>query len=182
VVVGNGTSRKGKDLQVIRNANIIACNWFFRDEFEPDILITSDQDITEYISENYPNIKHHHKSTVKYSSGATATYLAAKQLKSDNIFLVGMDFYGINGRVNNLYSGELYYTPEYWVAPESITKGWQKQVEWIIKEYPEINFYHVDPFEDRSPECLTRLSNFKQLTYEAMMIKLKSIGLVKDIK
>ena len=44
------------------------------------------------------------------------------------------------------------------------------------------NFYHVDPFEDRSPGCLTRLSNFKQLTYEAMMIKVKSIGLVKDIK
>ena len=169
VVVGNGKSRKGRDLKAIPNAYIIACNWFFRDEFEPDILVTSDEDITKHISEKYPSIKNHHKSTVKYSSGATGAYLAAKKVKSDNIFLVGMDFYGINGKVNNLYSGELYYTPENWVAPDSISNDWQEQFEWIVKEYPKINFYHVDPFEDRSPECLTRLSNFQKITYEDMV-------------
>jgi hypothetical protein len=169
VVVGNGKSRKGRDLKAIPNAYIIACNWFFRDEFEPDILVTSDEDITKHISEKYPSIKNHHKSTVKYSSGATGAYLAAKKVKSDNIFLVGMDFYGINGKVNNLYSGELYYTPENWVAPDSISNDWQKQFEWIVKEYPKINFYHVDPFEDRSPECLTRLHNFQKITYEGMV-------------
>jgi hypothetical protein len=169
VVVGNGKSRKGRDLKAIPNAYIIACNWFFRDEFEPDILITSDEDITKYVSEKYPSIKNHHKSTVKYSSGATGAYLAAKKVKSDNIFLVGMDFYGVNGKVNNLYSGELYYTPKNWVAPDSISNDWQEQFEWIVKEYPKINFYHVDPFEDRSPECLTRLSNFQKITYEDMV-------------
>lgn len=169
VVVGNGKSRKGRDLKAIPNAYIIACNWFFRDEFEPDILVTSDEDITKHISEKYPSIKNHHKSTVKYSSGATGAYLAAKKVKSDNIFLVGMDFYGVNGKVNNLYSGELYYTPKNWVAPDSISNDWQEQFEWIVKEYPKINFYHVDPFEDRSPECLTRLSNFQKITYEDMV-------------
>ena len=164
VVVGNGKSRKGRDLKAIPNAYIIACNWFFRDEFEPDILVTSDEDITKHISEKYPSIKNHHKSTVKYSSGATGASLASKKVKSDNIFLVGMDFYGVNWKVNNLYSGELYYTPKNWVAPDSISNDWQEQFEWIVKEYPKINFYHVDPFEDRSPECLTRLSNFQKIT------------------
>ena len=167
VVVGNGKTRKDRDLKAIKNANIIACNWFFREEFEPDILITSDEDITKYISKKYPNLKYHYASTAKYSSGATGTYVAVNELKSDAVFLVGMDFFGINGKVNNLYSGKLYYTPENTKAPDS--SDWQMQFEWVVKEFPEVSFYHVDPLEGKSPEGLKDLPNFHQLTYESMI-------------
>tara|TARA_R110000796_G_scaffold35148_1_gene90589 strand:+ start:1046 stop:1579 length:534 start_codon:yes stop_codon:yes gene_type:complete len=173
IVVGNGKTRKGKDLQSIQRANIIACNWFFRDEFEPDILVTSDDDITKHILKKYPNLRCHYKSKNKYSSGATGTYIAASKLKSNSIFLVGMDFFGIDGKVNNLYSGKLYYTGESMIAPDST--DWQIQFEWIIKEYPNINFYHVDPLNGESPQLIISLPNFHQVTYEGMMRMLKEI-------
>ncbi len=174
VVVGNGTTRKGKDLEFIKKkglANLIACNWFFTEEFQPDILVTSDDDITEYIVENYGDLEGHHKSTIEVSSGATATEIAANE--SDNVFLIGMDFYGINGKVNNLYSGKLYYTPESWPDNTYITNQHIQQIVQIVEDSPEINFYHVDPLNGESPTCLIYLDNFHQLTYEEMIEWLK---------
>jgi len=170
VIIGNGKSRKDKDLKSIQNANIIACNWFFKHEFEPDVLITSDEDITNYIAKNYPNLKCHYKSNSNDASGATGTRYAVDNFKSDNIFLVGMDFFGIEGKVNNVYSGELYYTPEGFIAPDS--NDWQIQFEIIVREHPEVTFYHVDPHGE-SPRRLARLNNFHKITYEGMVTKLK---------
>ena len=170
VVIGNGKSREGKDLKTIQNANIIACNWFFKHEFEPDVLITSDEDITNYILKMYPNFRCHYKAKNNYSSGATGTRVAIDKFNSDNVFLVGMDFFGIDGKVNNVYSGELYYTPENFIAPDS--NEWQTQFEEIIRERVDVNFYHVDPLNEISPNRLLKLNNFHQLTYKGMVDKL----------
>jgi len=169
VIIGNGKSRKDKDLKSIQNANILACNWFFKYEFEPDVLITSDKDITDYISKNYPNLKCHYKSNNNDASGATGTRYAVEKFKSNNIFLLGMDFFGIDGKVNNVYSGELYYTQEGFLAPDS--NDWQIQFEIIVRESPEVNFFHVDPHEG-SPKRLSCLNNFYKMTYEDMINKL----------
>ena len=49
-VIGNGTSRKDMDIKMLSEYGIIfACNWFFKKEFRPHVLIASDEPITKTI-------------------------------------------------------------------------------------------------------------------------------------
>jgi len=191
-VIGNGTSRRDFNLQKIQPyGTLIACNWFFRDEFRPDILVASDEPMSKTIQkvyDQYPKNNHFYtwfpkpgtgskkpNTPEKFSAGGLGTHIAVDIVKSKKVFLIGMDFFGFgsknkmdNGGLNNLYANKKHY-----VKVEEGAEGyaptyrnWQRRFEWIIKSYPDTDFYHVDPFEGKSPERLRGYQNFHQITWE----------------
>lgn len=194
-VIGNGTSRKGKDLKsLLPHAVVIGCNWFFTKEFRPHVLIASDEPITNSIIKLHP---HYAKTNwfytwypkpgsgakkapcpEKFAAGPMGAHLAATKLQCNKVFLIGMDFFGFgskdknnNGGLNNLYANEKHYQKvaegESGHAPTY--RNWQRRFQWLIQQNENVEFYHVDPFEGKSPERLIGLRNFHQTTFQEMM-------------
>ena len=49
-IIGNGVTRKGKDIRTLKEYGILyACNWFYRKEFAPHVLVASDEPMTRTI-------------------------------------------------------------------------------------------------------------------------------------
>jgi hypothetical protein len=192
IVIGNGTSRLGKNIkqwEKSKDVNVIACNWFFKEEFRPHILITSDEPITKSIREfrpNYARSNHWYSwfakpgsgikkspTPEKFGAGAMGTYVAASEAKSNTVFLVGMDFFGFggtnaynNGQLNNIYGGKKHYVPS--DSPAPTYRNWQRRFEYTLDAFPNVDFYHVNPFEGKSPERLRGKRNFHTCTFENM--------------
>lgn len=201
-VIGNGTSRKDLNIEQLTDYGLLyGCNWFFKEEFRPHLLIASDEPMTKTIIKQYSQYPKSNwfytwfpkpgsgakKATTpeKFAAGPMATHLAAYHFESPKIFLIGMDFFGYgsqnseqNGLMNNLYEGMKHYakTPE----DEKIKNGaptyrnWQRRFQWIIKRFPNTEFYHVNPFEGRSPERLRGFKNFHQITFNNLIDHLKN--------
>ena len=192
-VIGNGTSRQGKDLKPLMNEGIVlACNWFYRKEFRPHVLVCSDEPITETILKTdpwYPRGNWFYTwfpkpgsgakkapTPEKFAAGPMAAYIACNTYQSKNVFLIGMDFFGFgsvskdkNGKLNNMYAGMKHYqTPDEGGGVAPTYRNWQRRFQWIIKSHPNTNFYHVNPFEGKSPERLIGLDNFHQISWEEM--------------
>lgn len=203
-IIGNGTSRKDRDLKPLMDWGVLyACNWFFRDEFRPHVLVCSDEPITKTITKELPNYPKRNwmyswfpkpgsgvkKATCpeKFAAGPMATELAAGKHKKEKVFLIGIDFFGFgstgkmqNGKVNNLYAGKQHYVKDDSVVAPTY-RNWQRRFEWILRNYPNTEFYHVDPFEGKSPERLRGFSNFHQITFENLMDHLKNDAELVDI-
>ncbi len=196
-VIGNGTSRKGLNIEQLMDYGLLyACNWFFREEFRPHVLVSSDEPMTRTIIKQYSQYPKSNwfyswypkpgsgakKATTpeKFAAGPMATHLAAYHFESPKVFLIGMDFFGFgskdteeNGVMNNLYEGLKHYAK---VPEEENTKNgaptyrnWQRRYQWILKRYPNTDFYHVDPFEGKSPERLRGFDNFHQITFDNLI-------------
>jgi hypothetical protein len=192
ICVGNGTSRKGKDLKQFnkkKKTNVIACNWFFDAEFIPDILVCSDEPITKEIIKYRPNMgrsQHFYSwypkkgsgmkkpgTPEKFGAGGSTIQIAADDCGSSHVFMVGMDFYGFggvnpeqNGKLNNMFGGKKHYVPA--DSPAPTYRNWERRYQWVFREYPDVQFWHVDPFEGRSPERLRGFANFHSCTFENM--------------
>ena len=191
-VIGNGTSRKDLDLTQIKDyGTLIACNWFFKKEFHPDILVCSDEPITRTmfkVHESYIRTRHFYtwfpkpgkggkkpSCPEKFSAGGLSAFIACDVVKSKKVFLIGMDFFGFgsqnkmsNGKLNNMYEGEKHYLKpqEEKDNPAPTYRNWQRRFEWIMRNFSDVDFYHVNPFEGKSPERLRGLPNFHQITWE----------------
>lgn len=192
-VIGNGTSRLGKDVKSLMDKGlVVACNWFYRREFRPHVLVCSDEPITNTIlkvDDWYPRTNWFYTwfpkpgsgakkapTPEKFAAGPMATYIAADSYQSKNVFLIGVDFFGFgsqsaesNGTLNNIYAGEKHYQKpgeNGGVAPTY--RNWQRRFQWIIKNKPDVNFFHVNPLKGKSPERLIGLKNFHQTTWEDM--------------
>jgi hypothetical protein len=213
-VIGNGTSRKDMDIKMLSEYGIIfACNWFFKKEFRPHVLIASDEPITKTILKVHETYSRRNwfytwfpkpgtgakkiPTPEKFAAGPSATFIAAHTYESPKIFLIGMDFFGFespkdidqpenNGVMNNLYEGEKHYAK----PPEDKEKvngaptfrNWQRRYQWIIRNFPQIEFYHVNPFEGKSPPRLVGFDNFHQITYENLVEHIENDAELIDIK
>jgi hypothetical protein len=194
-IIGNGTSRKGIDLKPLMDYGILfGCNWFFHKEFRPHVLVASDEPMTNTILKvhsYYPKTNWFYTwfpkpgsgakkapTPEKFAAGPMSTYIACDVYKSKKVFLIGMDFFGFgsknkndNGGLNNLYANEKHYQKikegEEGNAPTY--RNWQRRFQWIIKQFPDVDFYHVNPFEGKSPERLIGLKNFHQITFDNLM-------------
>lgn len=194
-IIGNGTSRKDVDLKPLMDYGILfGCNWFFHKEFRPHVLVASDEPMTNTILKAhsyYPKNNWFYTwfpkpgsgakkapTPEKFAAGPMSTYIACDVYKSNKVFLIGMDFFGFgsknkndNGGLNNLYANEKHYQKvadgDEGHAPTY--RNWQRRFQWIIKQYPGVDFYHVNPFEGKSPERLIGLKNFHQITFENLM-------------
>ena len=101
-----------------------------------------------------------------------------------------MDFFGFgskdknnNGVMNNLYEGMKHYAkkPEDKNAKNGAPtyRNWQRRYQWIIKRFPDTQFYHVNPFDGKSPERLRGFDNFHQITFDNLIDHLtKDVELV----
>jgi hypothetical protein len=208
-VIGNGSSRKDLNIEQLMDYGLLfGCNWFFKEEFRPHVLVASDEPMTRTILKSYSQYPKSNwfytwypkpgsgakKATTpeKFAAGPMATHLAAYHFESPKIFLIGMDFFGFgskdkndNGLMNNLYEGMKHYAK----IPESETvkngaptyRNWQRRYQWIISRFSDTEFYHVNPFEGKSPEKIRGFSNFHQITFENLIDHLQNDAELVDI-
>lgn len=208
-VIGNGTSRKDLNIEQLMDYGLLyGCNWFFREEFRPHLLVSSDEPMTRTIIKQYSQYPKSNwfytwypkpgsgskKATTpeKFAAGPMAAHLAAYHFESPKVFLIGMDFFGFgstdkeqNGLMNNLYEGMKHYAK----VPEEENqkngaptyRNWQRRYQWILKRYPNTQFYHVNPFEGKSPERLRGFDNFHQITFDNLIDHLKKDVELVDI-
>lgn len=203
-VIGNGTSRAGLSLKPLMDYGVVySCNWFFKEEFHPHVLVCSDEPITKTILKTQPNYPKRNwmytwfpkpgsglkKATCpeKFAAGPMATELAANKHKKEKVFLIGIDFFGFgsdgknqNGSVNNLYAGKKHYVKD-GNTPAPTYRNWQRRFEWIMRNYPDTDFYHVNPFEGKSPERLRGFPNFHQISFDNLMDHLENDAELVDL-
>ena len=208
-VIGNGTSRKDLNIKQLMDYGLFfACNWFFREEFRPHVLVASDEPMSKSILKNYAAYSRGNwfytwypkpgsgakKATTpeKFAAGPMAAHIAAYQYECPKVFLIGMDFFGFgsknknsNGVMNNLYEGMKHYAkkPEDENAKNGAPtyRNWQRRYQWIIKRFPDTHFYHVNPFDGKSPERLKGFDNFHQITFDNLIDHLKNDSPLVDI-
>ena len=208
-IIGNGTSRKNLKIEQLMSYGLLfACNWFFREDFRPHVLVASDEPMSRSILKKYEAYSRNNwfytwypkpgsgakkaKTPEKFAAGPMATHLAAYTFESPKVFLIGMDFFGFgsidkeqNGLMNNLYEGMKHYAK----VPEEENqkngaptyRNWQRRYQWILKRFPNTQFYHVNPFEGKSPERLRGFDNFHQITFDNLIDHLKNDVELVDI-
>ena len=211
-IIGNGVTRKDKDIMQLKQYGILyACNWFYREEFAPHVLVASDEPMTRTILKTTPNWSMNNwfytwfpkpgsgakkiPTPEKFAAGPSATYVACKVHEHKHVFLIGNDFFGIgseadinnpdnNGLMNNLYEGKKHYAKK----KEGVLNGaptfrnWQRRYQWIIKQFPDTQFYHVDPLDGKSPPRLIGFDNFHQITWDNLMEHIYEDKELVDIK
>lgn len=179
-VLGNGKSRLAIDAKNLLNLGFVyGCNAVYR-EFDPHYLVAVDVKMVNEIvesgyhtihevwtnpnkgitSNNHLNFFHPHRG---WSSGPTALWLSAMKGNTE-IYILGFDYVGIQGKVNNVYAD----TKNYKSSKESATfyGNWLNQTERVIKEFKHINFYRVIEPLGFIPEKLKFLSNLTHISYE----------------
>ena len=211
-IIGNGITRKDKDIMQLKQYGILyACNWFYREEFAPHVLVASDEPMTRTILKTSPNWPMSNwfytwfpkpgsgakkiPTPEKFAAGPSATYVASKVHEHKHVFLIGNDFFGIgseadinnpdnNGLMNNLYEGKKHYAKK----KDGVLNGaptfrnWQRRYQWIIKQFPDTQFYHVDPLDGKSPPRLIGFDNFHQITWDNLMEHIYEDKELVDIK
>ena len=153
-IIGNGPSRKGFDLNLLKTkGQVYGCNALYRD-FVPDFLISVDR----YMSEGIVRDKVYERTTcyapsIEYSrsggklnliphnphwiSGSTAIHIACVH-GHKNVFLLGFDFqeYG-KGQLNNIYQDTEFYGKR---DSNNIFESWLRQFRMCIKQRPYVHF------------------------------------------
>lgn len=175
-VLGNGRSRLNIAPSVLKPyGKIYGCNALYR-EFIPDYLIAVDQkmifeiqerniqEITEVWTNSNPFYKngfYYFSPPLKWSSGPCALNLASTHVP-DNIYILGFDYTGINGKVNNVYTD----TPNYNSSNdgEIYWGNWEKQTELVIRSNPNINYIRV--VDENFYDTGWSYDNFKIMKYD----------------
>lgn len=155
-VLGNGVSRQGLDLNLLKSfGTIYGCNALYR-EFTPDVLVSTDAPISQHIQlAGYSkNNKMYTRKPIDtfgakripqqyfgFSSGPAAVGIAALD-KSKRIYLIGFDM-GPNqfGKFNNVYADTEFYKKS--SAVPTYSGNWVRQLLSIMKEHDSIEFVRV---------------------------------------
>ena len=156
-VLGNGTSRLSVDVdKLIELGKVFGCNAIYR-EHKPHYLVAVDvKMVNEIIASGYhkdnevwtnPNKGILDKDYIKmfnphkgWSSGPTALWFAANQ-GHKNIFILGFDYQGLQGRFNNVYADTYNYKKSSDTA--TYHGNWLSQTDRTLREYRNTNFYRV---------------------------------------
>ena len=191
-IIANGESRRGFDLNKLKDLGyVIGMNVLpLREDFWPDALISVDIATVKYICErnvpdklemwSYPRggVKDPRVKRIEkdwgWSSGPTATRIALEYKKFQTIYILGMDFFGLDqhgnvggekdGRkLNNMYKS----TDRYRKANSDRTYfgNWLNQMIQNTSNHSNCNFYHVVLDNQKSPNKLSQKSNWIDITY-----------------
>jgi hypothetical protein len=156
-VLGNGKSRLKVDLNSIKEkGTVYGCNAQYR-EFDPHFLVAVDvKMVNELIDAGY-----HHNGTVwtnpnkglktkakinffsphkGWSSGPTALWFAAQNGHRE-VYILGFDYRGVEGKFNNVYANTFNYKKSTDAA--TFFGNWLSQTEKVIKEFKYTKFYRV---------------------------------------
>ena len=180
-MLGNGTSRMAVDPKsLLDKGTVYGCNAQYR-EYEPHVLIAVDvKMVNEIIESGYhkthqvwtnPNKGISTKNGINlftphkgWSSGPTALWHAASQGHRE-IYILGFDYQGLNGKFNNVYADTFNYKK----STDSATfhGNWLSQTEKVIKEFKAIKFYRVIEPGAFIPDKLgPQLSNLSHIRFE----------------
>ena len=168
--IGNGESRRGYDVNSLaKHGKIYAANAFHRD-YTPDYLVCCDRRMVDEVIElnryngliytrgkwaaayrndrikSLPDFSWNEdvkwKKTFHWGSGLHGVHLACVNNCSD-IFIIGHDLYGIEGKHNNVYKGTNNYLPKDF--NEVDPSFWIKQFNLLFETFRSINFYICQP-------------------------------------
>jgi hypothetical protein len=179
-VLGNGCSRLNADSSKLMNiGTVYACNAVYR-EFEPHYLVAVDVKMVNEIvaagyhkkhqvwtnnnkgitSKEHLNFFNPHKG---WSSGPTALWLACQQGHKE-IYILGFDYQGVNGKFNNVYADTFNYKKS---ADSATYHGnWLSQTEKVVREFKYIKFFRVVQPGGFVPDRLgPTLPNITHITY-----------------
>lgn len=181
IVLGNGISRLRVDpASLVTQGTVYGCNAQYR-EFEPHFLIAVDVKMVNEIiasgwnrthqlwtnsnkgitSKNNINFFTPHKG---WSSGPTALWFAATNGHKE-IYILGFDYQGVNGKFNNVYADTFNYKK----SSDSATfhGNWLSQTEKVIKDFKHTKFYRVIEPDAFIPDKLgPTLTNLSHITYK----------------
>ena len=155
-VLGNGISRLSVDLNKLKqHGQIYGCNALYR-EFVPDVLVSTDRDISHAIQNSgytQKNVMYTRKplpglgartvpqSYFGFSSGPIAVGIAAID-KNTAVYLIGFDMGPtLNNRFNNVYADTEFYKKS--SANPTFTGNWTRQLITIVKDFPKTSFHRV---------------------------------------
>jgi hypothetical protein len=155
-VLGNGISRQGMNLHLLKQlGQVYGCNAIHR-EFVPDVLVSTDTPISKSIQETGYSQKHKMytrkplpalgalripQEYYGYSSGPAAAGIAALD-HNQAIYLIGFDMGPTaTGKFNNVYADSEFYRAS--SAPPTFTGNWATQILKICNDFPTIQFYRV---------------------------------------
>ena len=89
-----------------------------------------------------------------WACGATSGKVALVKEQPEEIYLIGHDMVSNDNQVNNVYAGTKHY-----VAKENTPTphtNWEQQWCNLIKEYPKVKFFKVNPNADRGPDKVSK--------------------------
>jgi len=188
-ILGNGTSRKTiNPVSVLNAGKVYGCNAQYR-EFAPHYLIAVDAKmVNEIVNSGYNtehsvwtnpnrgikikkdiNIFNPHKG---WSSGPTALWLASTHNYS-KIYILGFDYKGLDGKLNNVYAD----TANYKTSSDKATYygNWLNQTIKVISEFKHIQYHRVINEGDFIPPRLEKISNLRHINYNELMHKYPQI-------
>ena len=196
-VLGNGQSRRGIEINDLKEkGTVFACNAVYRTH-RPDFLIAVDPKMileiaeTDYAVHNKvwsnfnaqynknPKILNHvnwFKPSLGWSSGPTALRMACEHGFRE-IYILGFDYQGLaekNGknnryRLNNIFGDTRNYKKN---NDEATFYGnWMNQTKKCLKDFPDTKFHRVIPKGWFKPKDLEWNSNIDHPTTEEFLAK-----------
>ena len=195
-VLGNGESRKGIQIEDLKqHGTVFACNGVYRTD-TPDFLIAVDPKMIHEIAESdYPikhqvwsnfnaqynkneKIKNHVKwfqPSLGWSSGPTALRMACDR-KFKEIYILGFDYQGYRDKkhtnmhkFNNLYKDTRNYKKS---TDEATFYGnWMNQTKRCLQDFKDVKFYRVIPEGWFQPKDLEWKKNITHMTPEELASK-----------
>jgi len=179
-VLGNGRSRLHVNATELGPyGHIYGCNALYR-EMSVDHLVAVDvKMVNEIISAGYhknhtvwtnPNKGIAETAHINFfdphkgwSSGPTALWLAAK-FGHREIYILGFDFEGVDGKFNNVYADTFNYKKSSEIP--TFFGNWVTQTEKVVREFKDTTFYRVVGKRSMTPPSFTMgLNNFRNLNY-----------------
>ena len=195
-VLGNGESRKGIDINDLKErGTVFACNGVYRTH-QPDWLIAVDPKMmleiaeTDYVEHNkvYSNFnaqyqKHQKlldhvtwaKPSLGWSSGPTALRLACdKQFKE--IYILGFDYQGHNDGTNKSrfkFNNVFKDTRNYKKSQDEATfyGNWMNQTKRCLQDFGDIKFHRITPKGWFRPKDLEWNGNITHMDTEDFLVK-----------
>ena len=179
-VLGNGTSRKSINLEQLKTkGTIYGCNALYR-EFEPNFLVAVDTKmIIEINKAGYqhdhtvwtnPNRAYHQMNGFNYfnpskgwSSGPTALWLASTHTTQD-IYIIGFDYQGIDDKINNVYADTANYKKSHERA--TYHGNWLKQTCITCQKFSEKRYIRVLGENAFIPKEFVNIPNLEHITIE----------------
>ena len=192
-VLGNGESRKGIDINDLKEkGTVFACNAVYRTH-RPHFLVAVDPKMlleiaeTDYPVHNkvwsnfnaqynkHPKILNHvnwFKPSLGWSSGPTALRMACEQGFKE-IYILGFDYQGHNDgkrfKLNNIFGDSRNYKKR---NDEATFYGnWMNQTKRCLQDFKDVQFHRVIPDGWFRPKDLDWKGNIDHTTTEEFLSK-----------
>ena len=196
IVLGNGESRKGIDIDDLKEkGTVFACNAVYRTH-RPHWLVAVDPKMmveiaeTDYVVHNkvYSNYNVQYEKHQKlldhvtwsqpslgWSSGPTALRLACEQGHKE-IYILGFDYQGLavdekknRFHLNNIFGDTRNYKKK---NDEATFYGnWMNQTKRCLQDFQDVKFHRVIPSGWFKPSDIDRPDNMTHLTTEEFLSK-----------